>query len=92
MRRLLVCTRYVPADKWEPYGVLWKALVEAVRAAEGRAWRFTSARDSARHVEFIEWTGAPESLPERPDLARARNRLDSAFPETSRELLNESPS
>lgn len=91
-RRLLVATRTVNGAARDPYDELWHDLANAVRALNGAAWRFVSADEPDRFVEFIEWKQeeAAPSLPERPGPAERLQRLEHTCPSTSRELLIES--
>ena len=70
----------------------WAARVrDGVIGWGGRAWRFRSADEPARHIEFIEWKqGADGSSPvDTDDFAAVLRELDGAGSVISREEWEE---
>lgn len=75
-RLLVSTTRHVPSHLRDAYRKAWMSLEAAVREAGGNAWRFQSATEPDRHIEFIEYKGSDPRA--HPAAAIALQRLDAA--------------
>jgi hypothetical protein len=60
MKSLMVRFRSISASSRREYDRRWQDLEAAVRSESGHAWRFSSARDAGRVIEFIEWEAGQE--------------------------------
>ena len=92
MSRFLVVTiRSIAEGRAADYDRTWARLGVAVEHAGGRAWRFRSPQAAGRHIEFIEWTQAPEApaLTQRIPVQTAMSALDRNFGTGSREIWEE---
>jgi len=79
MRRLWSAERRVTPEREAAYAAAWAQLAHAAAAAGRRAWRFRSAEDPQRFVEFVE-TSAPGDPWADAALAAARAALDDLAP------------
>jgi hypothetical protein len=61
------------------YRDAWATLRRAVEAAGGNAWRFRSAEQSERYIEFLEFRAGADPR-QVPEVATALAVLDRRFP------------
>jgi hypothetical protein len=78
-RVLLIHRRSVPAARLADYHLAWDVCRDAAIAAGARAWRYRSAADETRFIEFVEFGGGRD--PRRdPAAAAGLATLDDIVP------------
>jgi hypothetical protein len=82
-RRLVSVRRVVLERDLDRYRTVWQELEQAVIAAGAHAWRFVSAADPSRFLEFIEFARGsdPRDLPAAAHALAELERLASGSAE-----------
>lgn len=81
-RRLVSTRREIAGELLERYDLAWQALERTATEAGAHAWRFVSAADPTRFLEFLEFR-KDEDLRESPVIRRALADLERLAPGVS---------